>query len=126
MAGMPRLAPSSNDAASGKGTARSSGIATSSWAVPSARCHAASRNQTRCPTLASSTPSPTATIVPAPSWLGTTSGNGVASPGRFPWRTFQSVGFTPDNTTRTSTSPGAGSGSGRSTSLRTSGPPVSL
>ena len=71
-------------------------------------------------------PAPTATMVPAPSWLGTVSGDRVGSPGRLPLRTFQSVGLTPDTATRTTTSPGPGSGSARSTSRSTSGPPVSL
>ncbi len=65
-------------------------------------------------------------MVPAPSWLGTVSGERVGSPGFEPFRTFQSVGFTPDTATRTTTSPGPASGLGRSTRRNTSGPPVSL
>ena len=126
MAGMPRLAPTSNDVPAGRVTAWSEAMATSSWAVPSDRRQAASHSHTRSPTRLDSTPGPTATIVPAPSWLGTVSGDRVGSPGRLPLRTFQSVGLTPDTATRTTTSPGPGSGSGRSTTRNTSGPPVSL
>ena len=82
------LAPRSKDAPSGKGMACFAGSATSSCAVPSARFRAASHSQTRSPTRAGST-SPTATTVPAPSWLGTTSGkaerlSGTAAPAHFP------------------------------------------
>src|SRR5206468_10143128 len=73
-----------------------------------------------------STSAPTATIVPAPSWLGTTSGKAAGRPGLSPRRDFQSVGFTPDTATRTRTSPSPSVGSGRSTSFNTSGPPVSV
>ena len=47
-----------------------------SWAVPSARRQAASQNHTRSPTRAASTPSPTASMTPAPSWFGTSSAKG--------------------------------------------------
>src|SRR5207249_7699887 len=86
----------------------------------------ASQSQTRSPTRPRSTPSPTATIVPAPSMFGTTSGNASGFPGPSPRRAFQSVGLTPDTATRTRTSSGPGVGSGRSTSFSTSGPPVSV
>ena len=119
------LAPRSKDAPSGSGTACFAGSATSSCAVPSARFRAASHSQTRSPTRAASTPVPIATIVPAPSWFGTTSGKASGCPGPPPRRTFQSVGFTPETAIRTSTSPGAGTGSGRSTSDNTLGSPVS-
>ncbi len=59
-------------------------MTTSSCAVPSARCHAASQSQTRSPTRLVATPSPPASIVPAPSWLGTSSGNGSSAPGASP------------------------------------------
>ncbi len=125
-AGIPRLAPTSKEVPAGRATAWSSAMAISSWAVPSDRCQAASHSHTRSPIRPAATPGPTATIVPAPSWLGTVSGDRVGSPGRLPLRTFQSVGLTPDTSTRTSTSPGPGAGAARSTRRSTSGPPVSL
>jgi hypothetical protein len=59
-----------------------------------------------------------------PSWFGTSSGNGSGPPRR-PLRAFQSVGLTPETATAIRTSPAAGSGTGRSTTRSTSGPPVS-
>ena len=120
------LAPRSNDAPSDRGTACEAGRATTSCALPFARCRAASQSQTRFPTRLGSTSAPTATIVPAPSMFGTISGNARGRPGPSPLRAFQSVGFTPDTATRTTTSSSVGSGSGRSTSFKTSGPPVSV
>ena len=77
---MPRLAPSSNDAASGPAaTAWRAGSTMCSAAVPSRRRQAASQIHTRSPTSAGSTPSPTASMMPAPSWFGTCS---VERPGR--------------------------------------------
>ena len=49
--------------------------------------------QTLSPTWRCSTPGPTASTVPAPSWFGTTSAKGKGSPGLAPRRDFQSVGF---------------------------------
>jgi hypothetical protein len=63
--------------------------------------------------------------MPAPSWFGTTSANGVAWPARAPARAFQSVGFTPETTMRTRTSPVPGCGISRSMSCRTDDGPVS-
>jgi hypothetical protein len=50
-------------------------------------------------------------------------GSPVALP-KAPLRDFQSVGLTPDTTTRIRTSPSAGSASGRSTTFRTDASPV--
>ena len=95
-----------------------------SCAVPPAgrRC-AASQIQTRRSSSAASTPWPTASTTPEPSWFGTCGGC-TAAPLSLPRRDFQSVGLTPERWTRTRTSPGPGSGSGRSTRVRTSGSPV--
>jgi hypothetical protein len=120
-AGTPRLAPSSKDAASGSGTASRSGTTLYSAAVPHGLPAAASSSHTRCPSRRSSTPSPTASIVPAPSWWGTWKpvlsgiGRGVA-----PARDFQSVGLTPETAIRTRTWPGPGSGVGTSSTRSTS------
>jgi hypothetical protein len=63
------------------------------------------------------TPDPTASTTPEPSWLGTV-GSPAAQP-KAPLRDFQSVGLTPDTTTRIRTSPSAGSIAARSTTCRT-------
>ncbi len=95
-------------------------------AEPCARCHWHSYSHTSSPTRAWSTPGPTASSSPAPSWLGTmTSKPPAVSPPVV--RVFQSVGLTPETSTRTRTSPGPGSGTGTS-SMRMrprSGPEVS-
>ena len=81
IAGTPRLAPSSKEALSGRGTAWRPGTTVHSAAVPHRRPAAASQSQTRWPTRAGSTPSPTASITPAPSWCGIwnpSMGRGVA------------------------------------------------
>ena len=62
--------------------------------------------QTGSPTARCSTPSPSASTTPAPSWFGVTSGNGGAAPSPEPRRDFQSVGLTPETTMWTRTSPG--------------------
>jgi len=90
-----------------------------SCAVPVGRDAAAMNSQTRSPTVSPSTPGPTASTTPAPSWFGVISGNGNPSPYVPPARAFQSVGLTPETTTRTRTSPAPGSGISRSTSSRT-------
>ena len=80
-AGTPRLAPSSKEALSGRGTAWRPGSTVHSAAVPHRRPDAAIQVQTRWPTRAGSTPSPTASITPAPSWCGIwnpSMGRGVA------------------------------------------------
>jgi hypothetical protein len=64
-------------------------------------------------------------MMPAPSWFGTDS-LGVDAAVPEPLRDFQSVGFTPETTTRTRTSPACGSGVSRSTSCSTSASPVSV
>ena len=119
MAGIPRLAPRSSDAPAGSATARSAGTTVHCAAVPHGRCQAAKKTHTRSPTRAGSTPSPTASISPAPSWSGiwkpAASGRPVA-----PARDFQSVGFTPETRMRTRTSPGPGSGRSTSSTRRTS------
>ena len=70
MAGTPSWAPSSNDAPSGSSTACRSGTTVHSAAVPHRRPAAASNSQTRWPTRPGSTPGPTASMTPAPSWCG--------------------------------------------------------
>jgi hypothetical protein len=118
---MPRAAPSSSDGSAPSSTVCRAGTTVYSAAVPNGRCQAASQIQTRSPTSTGSTPWPTASTVPAPSWLGIC----PSGPGCAFVRDFQSVGLTPEKATRTRTSPGPGSGSGRSISWRTSGPPGS-
>jgi hypothetical protein len=66
-------------------------------------------------------PAPTSSTTPAPSWLGTDVS--VSSPPNAPLRDFQSVGFTPDTSTRIRTSPSPGWGIGLSTSSGTDGSP---
>src|SRR6266511_152606 len=122
--GTPRLAPRSNDATSGRNTTWRAGTTAYSCAVPPAgRRWAASQTQTRRPSSAASTPRPTASTTPEPSWFGTCGGS-TAAPDALPRRDFQSVGLTPERWILTRTSPGPGSISGLSTSVRTSGSPV--
>ena len=121
--GTPRPAPRSKLAESGSVTTCERGISAYSCAVPSGRPWAASRTQTRSPTSPASTPAPTASTTPAPSWFGTCAGS-TGVPGSLPRRDFQSVGLTPERWIRTRTSPGPGSVSGLSTSVSTSGSPV--
>ena len=94
IAGTPRLAPKSIEIPSGSRTARSAGTTVHSAAVPQRRPAAAIQTHTRWPTRPGSTPSPKASMTPAPSWLGiwnSSMGRGVA-----PARLFQSVGLTPE------------------------------
>jgi membrane protein DedA with SNARE-associated domain len=100
------------------GTTFAAGTTASSCAVPSARWYAASQSHTRSPS-AKEVPGPAASTTPAPSWFGT-----CGSAGSVPLRDFQSVGFTPETTTRTRTSPGPGSRTGRSTRCSTSASPA--
>ena len=117
------LAPSSKSALSGSRKTRSAGTTVYSWAVPLAgRPSAASVTQTRSPAWMPATSDPTASTIPAPSWLGTV-GSPAALP-KAPLRDFQSVGLTPDTTTRIRTSPSAGSIAARSTTWRTDASPV--
>ena len=79
--GTPRLAPRSNDATSGSSTTWRAGTTAYSCAVPPAgRRWAASQIQTRSPSSAASTPCPTASTTPEPSWFGTCGGS-TAAPG---------------------------------------------
>ena len=108
--GTPRLAPRSNDATSGSSTTCRAGTTAYSCAVPPAgRRWAASQIHTRSPSSAASTPCPTASTTPEPSWFGTCGGS-TATPGSLPRRVFQSVGLTPERWIRTRTSPGPGLG----------------
>jgi hypothetical protein len=95
--------------------------------VPYGFPNAARYSHTRWPTRAGSTPAPTASTTPAPSWFGTWKSAPPAI-GVAPERDFQSVGLTPDTATRTRTCPGPGSGmaisSTRSTVGRGSGAAV--
>jgi len=118
MKGMPRAAPTSYEAEWGRGTACSDGTTVYSAAVPVVRPRAAWNTHTLWPTRVGSTPSPTASTTPAPSWLGVCAGPTIGIAGLD--RDFQSVGLTPDTWTRTRTSPGPGSGVGTSTTRRTS------
>src|SRR4030095_6060078 len=88
---------------------------------PPGRPSPARVTQTRSPTLKAVTPAPTASTTPAPSWLGTVASGGP--PPNAPLRDFQSVGFTPDTSTRIRSSPTPGSGIGFSTSSSTDGSP---
>jgi hypothetical protein len=117
MTGMPRLAPMSAETPSGSATARLSGTTVYWAAVPHGRCQAAKYTHTRAPMRARSTPSPTSSMTPAPSWFGIWNGDAMRS-GRLA-RAFQSVGLTPETDTRTSTSPGPGSGRCTSVTWRT-------
>ena len=121
-AGTPRDAPSSNDA-SPSGTAFSTGTTVYSAAVPHGLCQPARYTHTRSPFQAFATPSPTASITPAPSCPGTWKSklSGPVAPAR----AFQSVGFTPATASRTSTSPGPGCGVSTSPTSSTPEPPVS-
>ena len=124
--GIPRHAPRSKDASTGSRTTWLAGTIANSWAVPSARRKAASHIHTRWPTSAASTPMPTASTTPAPSWPGTCGGSitDAAPPAPEPRRDFQSVGFTPDRCTAILACPGPGSGTALSIRVRTSGSPV--
>ena len=86
-------------------------VTMNSCAVPSARCHAASQSQTRSPTRPSATPSPTASIVPAPSWLGTSSETEARHP-RVPRGAPSSRGIHARDVQLDLHSPGPGSGQG--------------
>jgi hypothetical protein len=92
------------------------GSATCSQAVPIGRCHCAFHSQTRWPMRSGGTPSPTASMTPAPSLCGTMSS---AFSGRFR-RDFTSDGLTPEVCINTRTSPGSGIGVGSSPTSRTS------
>ena len=70
-AGTPSVAPSSKEASSGSGRARSAGT-TQNWAADPQRLPtAAVMSQTRSPTRSAGTPGPTASMTPAPSMCGT-------------------------------------------------------
>ena len=121
--GIPMLAPSSKSAPPGSGKTRPAGTTVYSWAVPLAgRPSPASVTQTRSPASMPSTPGPTASTIPAPSWLGTVGSAGERP--KAPLRDFQSVGLTPDTATRIRTSPSAGSSIGRCATRRTDASPL--
>ena len=117
-AGTPSVAPSRSSLPAGSRRALYDGTTHHCAAVPQRLPWADIASQTRSPSRDSSTPGPTASIVPAPSWCGTwnPSIGQVMMPARF----LKSVGFTPDTVTRTRTSPGPGSGRGISTTSSTS------
>ncbi len=71
---MPRQAPTSKLVLSGSRTACSAGSTMHSAAVPKARRHWPFHTQTRSPMREALTPSPTASITPAPSLCGMTRG----------------------------------------------------
>ena len=68
--GMPMQAPASKSMPSGRRTACAAGRAMNSAAVPKGRFHWPFQVQTRSPTRLASTPSPTASMMPAPSECG--------------------------------------------------------
>ena len=72
MIGMPAQAPTSKPASIGRFTARTESSATYCAAVPNRRPNWAWYTQTFSPMRFASTPSPTASITPAPSLLGMT------------------------------------------------------
>ena len=88
-------------------------------AVPNARFHWPFQSQTRSPIRLAGTPEPTASMSPAPSLCGITSGAEIFRPAP-PRRDFQSEGLTPEVRNRTRTSPGPGSGVGCSPTFKTS------
>lgn len=114
--GMPTQAPSSKVACSGRSTAYWDGRQITSAAVPEARLHCPFQSQTRWPSRLAGTPSPTASITPAPSLCGMT--HGVVSGRRI--RLLTSDGLTAETWTRTLTSPATGIGSVRSLTTKTS------
>ncbi len=119
-AGTPSDAPSSKEAPSGSGIACSAGTIVYSAAVPQPRWRAAISTQTRSPTRLGLMPGPTASIVPAPSWLGTRNAPSAAVERL---RVFQSVGLTPETATLTRTSPAPGAGASTSRTLSAAVPP---
>jgi hypothetical protein len=114
-----RLAASTNVMASGMGTARPAGSASSSAHVPMPR---GAMKQTRLPMRSAATPSPTCLTIPAPSRpvvAGKVPGIGF----RRPERIFPSTGLTLAACISMSTSPGPHLGDGLVDITRTSGPP---
>jgi hypothetical protein len=87
------------------------------WAqVPMGRCHCPFHSHTRSPIRLTGTPSPMASITPAPSLCGTISGS-LTGRARLD---LTSEGFTPEVARRTSTSPACGLGVGKSPTCITS------
>ena len=113
--------PARSDAFAGSSTARPRHHRVLGGGPPTAAGRPPPRATPARRSAAGSTPLPTASTTPAPSWSGiwTAGRDRAVAPAL-----FQSVGFTPDAATRTRTSPGPGSGTGRSTSSRTSGSPL--
>src|SRR3974390_1003163 len=105
---MPRHAPASKLVCTGSATACSDGSATYSAQVPKARSHCAFQTQTRSPTRADDTPSPTWSISPAPSLCGITRGYAILRVA--PERALTSEGLTPEVASLTRTSPRLGCG----------------
>ena len=116
---MPRHAPCSNGTSTERGTACAPGTTTYSAAVPNGRYRCAPKHHTRSPIRESGTPSPTASIVPAPSLCGTTLGKGIPTL-KTSWRFLTSPGLMPEAAIRMRTSPGSGRGSGISPTTSTS------
>ena len=114
--GMPMQAPAAKSTPSGKATACAAGKAMYCAQVPMGRCHWPFHSHTRSPTREPGTPSPTASITPAPSLCGTISGS-LTGRAR---RDLTSEGFTPELARRTSTSPACGLGVGKSPTCNTS------
>ena len=115
---MPRQAPASKLIASGSFTAWFSGSTMYSAAVPNGRFHCPFQVHTRSPMRDSATPSPTASISPAPSLCGITRGNAILR--AVPARVFTSDGLTPEVLSLMRTSPGPGCGVSTSPTCRTS------
>jgi hypothetical protein len=102
----------------GSGTACSAGSTIDAAAVPNGRRHWPFQTQTRSPTRAGETPSPTCSISPAPSLCGMTRGNAILRVK--PARLFTSEGLTPETARRTRTSPRPGCGVSTSATRKTS------
>ena len=118
MAGMPRQAPASKLTPSGSLTACASGSAINSAAVPNGRFHCPFHSQTRSPMRDFATPSPTASMTPAPSLCGMTRGQAILRVA--PWRDLTSEGLTPEAASLTRTSPAPGCGVATSQTFNTS------
>ena len=89
-----------------------------SAAVPNGRFHCPFQVHTRSPMRDFATPSPTASITPAPSLCGMTRGNAILR--AVPARVFTSDGLTPEVFSLTRTSPGPGCGVSTSPTCSTS------
>jgi len=101
-------------------TACAEGSAIHCAAVPKGRFHWPFQIHTRSPMRRSDTPGPTASMVPAPSLCGITSGQARGGRPGPPLRVLKSEGLTPEVRSRTRTSPGPGWGVGCSPTVNTS------